>query len=80
MRAADYDYRRGLLESRLRFWASVPNATAMCARIEAELRGEPMARPEPQQRSGSAYPPPPLAPRQPPQGPVSEPEWEMVSE
>ncbi len=74
MRAADYDYRRGLLESRLRFWLAVPNAAAMCARIEAELTSG--AAP-PQQRSGHPYP---ASPRQPAQGPVSEPEWEMMPE
>ena len=34
-----YDWKRGLLEARLRFWLTVPNATAMCAKIEAELNG-----------------------------------------
>ena len=47
------DARRGLLEARLRFWLTVPRATAMCAKIEAELRGEPMARTESQARSGA---------------------------
>ena len=36
-----FDWKRGMLEARLRFWLTVPNAEAMCAKIEAELLGMP---------------------------------------
>lgn len=31
------DSKLGMLEARLRFWSSVPNATAMHAKLEAEI-------------------------------------------
>ena len=74
MRAADYDYRRGLLESRLRFWLTVPSAAAMVARLEAEI-SSPAGVPAPGWQSPPAPEKPSSAPRQPAQGPIVDIPW-----
>lgn len=45
------DTQRGLLEARLRFWSTVPSATAMRARLEQEIAA--MTKDDPPTRTSS---------------------------